>query len=290
MVVERDRMEYDTWAGLYDLTMGSTYGESQLKILERILLPELPERCRLLDLCCGTGQLAVSLSLKGYQVTGIDSSVQMLKYARKNSRYQGSLARFVLGDARDFSLNNPVNAVISTSASLNHIMSLDELKNVFLQVNRSLIDGGAFFFDINHHGQMQKWWNNQMAEGEIKSNYAWGIIPNYNSESRKGAFKVITYNSTESRGSNLKQNFKNIVYKILGRQRLTRLRLKVLSNFGAWQPDWKYDEVNYPVRGHRIEEVRQALTATGFDKIFITTVDDMELNNDRSAYFLAYKA
>ncbi|MEM8674914.1 MAG: class I SAM-dependent methyltransferase [Cyanobacteria bacterium P01_G01_bin.67] len=288
MTVESSYTEYDTWAWLYDLTMGSTYGTTQLKTIEKILLPILSKPCHILDLCCGTGQLAVSLSLKGYKVTGIDNSVQMLQYARKNSRHQGSITNFVLGDARNFSTNNPVDAVISTSASLNHIMSLEDLKKVFLRVNESLVGGGVFFFDVNHHGQMQKWWSGNLAEGEIKPNYAWGIVPSYNSESKTGTFKVLTHHNTSIHDTSLSQNLKNILYKILGLQRLTGLRFRIIENFQAWQPSWNYGEVDYPVRGHSIEEIQLLLAEAGFSEASVLTVDGTELNSDRSAYFLAY--
>ncbi|MEM6613649.1 MAG: class I SAM-dependent methyltransferase [Cyanobacteria bacterium P01_C01_bin.72] len=289
MTVESSYTEYDTWAWLYDLTMGSTYGTTQLKTIEKILLPILPKPCHILDLCCGTGQLAVALSLKGYKVTGVDNSAQMLQYARKNSRHQGSITNFVLGDARNFSINNPVDAVISTSASLNHIMSLEDLRQVFLQVNNSLGNGGFFFFDINHHEQMQKWWNGNLAEGEIESNYAWGIVPNYNFESRTGAFQVLTYHNTNSHDKSITQNLKNLLYKILGIRILTGFRLRVLKSFQKWQPSWNYGEVDYPVRGHNIQEIQLLLAETGFSEVSIMTVDNTELNSDRSAYFLAHK-
>ncbi|MEM8830583.1 MAG: class I SAM-dependent methyltransferase [Cyanobacteria bacterium P01_G01_bin.19] len=289
MTVENSHTEYDTWAWLYNQTMGSTYGTTQLKTIDKILLPILPKPCHILDLCCGTGQLAVALSLKGYKVTGVDNSVQMLQYARKNSRHQGSITNFILGDARNLSISSPVDAVISTSASLNHIMKLEDLRKVFLRVNQSLVDGGVFFFDVNHHGQMQKWWNGRLAEGEIKSHYAWGIVPNYNSESRTGAFKVLTHHNTNIHNKSLSQNLKNILYKILGLQRLTGLRLKILENFQTWQPNWNYDEVNYPVRGHSVEEIKLLLAEAGFFEISVFTVDGRELNSDRSAYFLARK-
>jgi ubiquinone/menaquinone biosynthesis C-methylase UbiE len=39
-----------------------------------------------LDLCCGTGHLAVYFLEKGYRVVGLDLSEHMLEYARENAR------------------------------------------------------------------------------------------------------------------------------------------------------------------------------------------------------------
>ena len=288
-MIESRYTKYDTWAWLYNLTMGTAYAENQFETLNKTLLPILPERSHILDLCCGTGQLTTLLNNKGYQVTGLDGSEQMLKYARQNSLSHNTESNFYLGDARDFTLDEPVDAVISTSASLNHIMSLSELNSVFIQVNNALVDGGVFFFDVNHHGQMKKWWNSHLTEGEIKPTYAWGITPHYDSEARTGSFKVKLYQAENETKFNPTQGSKNIAYKILGLKRLIGLRLKVLNNFETWQPDWNYDELDYPVRGHTPEEIQQALTETGFSRISVLTVDGTELDDNHSAYFMAYK-
>ena len=50
---------------------------------------------RVLDLCCGTGQLALYFLEKGYRVVGIDLSEHMLRYARENT-----LAYIVSGQAK----------------------------------------------------------------------------------------------------------------------------------------------------------------------------------------------
>ncbi|MEL6383136.1 MAG: class I SAM-dependent methyltransferase, partial [Cyanobacteria bacterium J06626_18] len=111
--------EYDTWAWLYNETMGPEYGRAQLQFLQRVLLPELPANAAILDLCCGTGQLIQPLIEAGCRVTGLDSSEGMLAYARQNAP-QGT---YRLEDARSFHLPEQFDGAFSTSASLNHIMT-----------------------------------------------------------------------------------------------------------------------------------------------------------------------
>ncbi|MEL6495699.1 MAG: class I SAM-dependent methyltransferase, partial [Cyanobacteria bacterium J06623_7] len=65
--------------------------------------------------------------------------------------------------------------------------------------------------------------------------------------------------------------------------------LKILDKFTAWQPNWHYAELDYPVRGHTVAEIEQALIETGFTKISVRTLDGAELDNNHSAYFMAYK-
>jgi SAM-dependent methyltransferase len=76
------------------------------------------EHRTLLDLCCGTGQLAAYFVEQDYRVVGIDLSEPMLGYARDNaaSHVQSGAARFVQADASRFSLDDRFGLVVSTYA------------------------------------------------------------------------------------------------------------------------------------------------------------------------------
>lgn len=137
--------DYDDFAWFYNKYWGSRCCEQVFPAIEQLVLSEIQKQARILDLCCGTGQIARVLTDRGYEVTGIDGSEEMIRYARENA----PKARFVIGDARWFDLCEKYDAVICTSDSLNHIMKLDELRSVFDNVYRVLNCGGLFFFDMN---------------------------------------------------------------------------------------------------------------------------------------------
>ncbi|MEM8603338.1 MAG: class I SAM-dependent methyltransferase, partial [Cyanobacteria bacterium P01_H01_bin.121] len=180
---------YDTWAWLYNKTMGPQYGKTQFQWLQKMLLPHLPAQAHILDLCCGTGQLIQPLLHAGYQVTGLDGSEAMLNYARQNA----PAATYRLEDARNFHSPDTFDAAFSTSASLNHVMSMADLTQVFRNVYESLHESGLFLFDLNHPGQLNKWWRGQIAEGEIDGQHAWFITPRYSSSAAHGAFEVTIF-------------------------------------------------------------------------------------------------
>lgn len=116
-----------------------------LPILDRLLLASLPHEARVVDLCCGNGQLAAELTRRGIQVTGIDASKELLRYARENAPN----ATFILADARAFTLPSVHHAVLSTFDSLNHILKREELQQVFTNVYAALMPSGRFLFDLN---------------------------------------------------------------------------------------------------------------------------------------------
>src|SRR3972149_2698138 len=89
-----------------------------------------------------------------FRVTGVDGSAAMLEFARANAPGGG----VVLGDARAFTLPGPFHAVLSTFDSLNHVMMLPELTEVFRRVHAVLVEGGRFLFDLNmEEGYRARW-------------------------------------------------------------------------------------------------------------------------------------
>jgi SAM-dependent methyltransferase len=113
--------------------------------VRKLLLAGLPPGARILDLCCGTGQLLRALQDEGFVVTGLDGSAEQLACAREH--VPG--ASLVHADARAFALPRAFDAVISLSDSLNHMLDREQLTAVFRCVRRTLSEGGCFLFDMN---------------------------------------------------------------------------------------------------------------------------------------------
>ncbi len=90
--------DYDPFAWVYNKHWGDSFTGPSLHAMENLVLAYLPDKARILDLCCGTGQLAQILLAHGYQVTGLDGSDEMLKFARENA----PAGEFIMDDARSF--------------------------------------------------------------------------------------------------------------------------------------------------------------------------------------------
>lgn len=150
--------DYDPFAWLYDKHWTEVPREI-LGVMDKLLVPRLPRESRILDLCCGTGQIAAELSERGFEVTGLDRSAEMLRLARENARG----VEFIKADARAFDLPPIYDAVISTFDSLNHMMSLEELTSVFRNVHRTLATAGFFFFDMNMEAGFIEHWRDYYA-------------------------------------------------------------------------------------------------------------------------------
>jgi SAM-dependent methyltransferase len=121
--------------------------------------PSRGENPNVLDLCCGTGQLAQHFLDHGYQITGVDLSEPMLEHARANNAVYiiTGQARFVQGDASDFTLPDTYGLVVSTYDALNHLPDFAALAGCFRSVYRVLAEDGIFIFDLNTLEGLRRW-------------------------------------------------------------------------------------------------------------------------------------
>ncbi len=156
---------YDDFAWFYHKYWGSgptSFSMRVLPVLERLILPHLRQGGRILDLCCGTGQLAQDLTARGYTVTGVDGSAEILKYARDSAPE----VEFIHADARAFTLPTRFDGAVCLFDSLNHLLQLEELGAAFRNVHAVLMGGGAFLCDFNMQAGFEARWRGSFGIAE----------------------------------------------------------------------------------------------------------------------------
>lgn len=181
--------DYDNFAWLYNQEWAA-FAENIFPALKDIAGEKLPDGASVLDLCCGTGQLAKVLIEKGYKVSGLDGSAEMIKFARKNA----PTAKFIVDDARTFKQPPVYDAVFSTFDALNHVMTLEELLKVFKNANRCLVKGGIFIFDMT----TKKHFEANMKSVNIvreQPGYLFTVRGNYDEEKKIGEFHCTVFQS-----------------------------------------------------------------------------------------------
>jgi len=183
----------EPFARIYSESWGPSYNKFTLPILEKLLLPHIPEGANILELCCGTGQLSQWLLSKGYQVTGIDRSQRMLQYAREKAPN----CKFILNDASLFQSPPTFHAVFSTGLGFNHILNFEELTSTFQNAYNALQDNGVFLFDLRlEDGYNRSTWNGVLT-GDIKDQYCWAKKGIYHPEIREGRIYITTFQLKE---------------------------------------------------------------------------------------------
>lgn len=162
-----------------------------------------------LDLCCGTGQLAVYLLEHGYQVVGLDLSEAMLHYARENTQpyLTSGQVRFVQADATAFTLPERFGLVVATFDALNHLPDLQALQQCFACV--AAVSAGYFLFDLNTRAGLRCWNSIEVDDSfedmtivnhgiyAIDSTRAWMKVTGFirNDEGRYEHFEQTAYNT-----------------------------------------------------------------------------------------------
>ncbi len=163
----RRSREYDPFAWLYTRYWGGAFHQAAMPMLDQTILGDLKSGAAVLDLCCGDGRLSAELERRRFRVVGLDSSEQMLAYARQRC----PRIKFLLADAREFDLPPRFDAAISTFDSLNHILTTPDLRKVMNNVWRCLKRDAAFVFDLNGESTYRELWarTSTMVEEEVVS-------------------------------------------------------------------------------------------------------------------------
>lgn len=143
---------YNVLAPVYD-RLNDTVDYSQwADFIERCFLKYSPDRRirSVLDLGCGTGSMTLELRRRGYDLTGLDISEEMLSVADSRMRDEGFTdVLFILGNMCSFELYGTVDAIVCCLDGINHLTSRDDLLACFSLVANYLEDDGLFIFDMN---------------------------------------------------------------------------------------------------------------------------------------------
>jgi SAM-dependent methyltransferase len=101
-----------------------------------------------LELACGTGQLAVPIAEAGVPIVGLDLSEPMVNAAKKRAASANVSVEFAQGDMRKFDLGRYFALIFIARNSLLHLHSNEDILAAFAMVRRHLAPGGIFAFDI----------------------------------------------------------------------------------------------------------------------------------------------
>src|SRR5579864_5353330 len=133
---------YDVFGKFYDAIPGDRAKPTRL--LRAFVRKANPRAESVLELGCGTGSVLKHLA-KDYDVSGVDRSETMLAIAKKKVPQ----ARLSRQDMVTFRLPERFDVVCCVFDSINHVLSFDDWKRLFANVDRHLSHTGVFIFDIN---------------------------------------------------------------------------------------------------------------------------------------------
>jgi ubiquinone/menaquinone biosynthesis C-methylase UbiE len=136
---------FTNYANKYDQESFTQGTKTEVDFIEEEM--NFQKSSTILDIGCGTGRHAIELARRGYKVTGIDLSENMLNRAREKAQAAGVTVEFLKADARDFHFDRKFNQVIMICEGAFSLMETDEMNfEILKNAANVLAPGGKIIF------------------------------------------------------------------------------------------------------------------------------------------------
>ena len=148
--------QYQALASVYDALMYDIgYDEWSDYIIRLLGDSGVESGARLLEYACGTGNITLPLARRGYRVTAVDISEEMLLRAQEKTRKGALQIKYACSDMSIFELNKPMRAAVCACDGVNYILDNDSLGSFFKKAYHNLEQGGVLLFDISSAYKLQ---------------------------------------------------------------------------------------------------------------------------------------
>ena len=124
--------------------------ESDAKLLFKLIIKniEIPRKGKVLDLACGPGRHSILFARKGFDVTGIDLSENLLRVAESAARKEKLEIQFIKADLRNIELTETFDLVVNLFTSFGFFDKDEDNFSIFRTASDLLKPGGYFVFDF----------------------------------------------------------------------------------------------------------------------------------------------
>lgn len=132
------------------------------------LLSDFHSGSKILDVGCGPGREAAWLSEAGYDVTGLDQSEEMLRWAKK--RYPE--LSFVQGDQEDFEIGERFDALTCVGSTFLYNFTNEQVQSSLNCFRNHLKDGGLLYLDMRNAAffltnEGQRWLREELIDQRV---------------------------------------------------------------------------------------------------------------------------
>jgi SAM-dependent methyltransferase len=167
-------MSYGEFAHYYDLLMADAPYEQWVSYTNHAIKMYAPQTKSIIDLGCGTGEIAIRLSKNGYDLTGVDLSNEMLAIAHQKSVESNTTITWTEQDIRSLKSPHKYDMAVSFCDVVNYLVDEKDVGSFFSNVYNTLSDGGLFLFDVHSETYLHHFLMNQtFAEVQENVSYIW---------------------------------------------------------------------------------------------------------------------
>jgi ubiquinone/menaquinone biosynthesis C-methylase UbiE len=142
-----ERPFYTTYAWAYDFLITRPITQDCAGIATLLAQQGIAPGARLLDAGCGTGGYALALAQRGYDVTGLDLSVPLLREAQERAHHARVSCALVCGNLLRLPFAPHYDGVLCRGV-LNDLLDTPSRQQVFCAFARVLRPGGVLLLDV----------------------------------------------------------------------------------------------------------------------------------------------
>lgn len=159
--MEADRPPYESWVA-YIANESRLFGSARGDL-----------RPLVLDVGCGTGNMASLFASQGWGVYGVDPSPDMISIASKKRLVGCEFSCDQLPDLGSVA-DRTFDLAIACFDTINYLRSVDDLRAGFAAVAKKLRPGGVFVFDVNSAFKLREMWaNHHWGDDFDRFAYVW---------------------------------------------------------------------------------------------------------------------
>lgn len=145
----RNKEIYTHLAPIYNVVMRDVDYEDWADFIDEVIQHHRPDAVSLLELACGTGQVAMHLAeLDCYKITATDVSDAMLEVARRSASRKQLEIRWQQVDFLDIDLKETFDIVFVLFDSVNYLLDPADVKKLFTNVAKTMRPDSLFIFDF----------------------------------------------------------------------------------------------------------------------------------------------
>lgn len=166
---------YQSFAGVYDALMAQVDYAAWAAHYDALMQHcGVKKGAKCVECACGTGSLTLPLKKRGYQITGVDLSEEMIARAMERARKEGLLIPFIRQDMCLLQLPRKTECILATCDGVNYLTKPEQVQQFFVAAFAALKPGGALIFDVSSAYKLENTLgNNTLTCDEEDFAYIW---------------------------------------------------------------------------------------------------------------------
>ena len=164
---------YTVFAKVYDRFMRDIPYKEWCEAITKYLGMNGREHSRVLELGCGTGTFTMLMAQSGYEMTGIDMSVDMLREAERKRKAAKLDITYMQQDMRALEADDRFPVIVSVCDSMNYMENDFDLQSAMERVRDALTDEGIFIFDMKTPAYYERLGKQVFTDSTDDSTYVW---------------------------------------------------------------------------------------------------------------------